>query len=202
MESSKEELEKISETLNRIRNIVGPIIPSALATLQGWTWKAETTQERILLNRGAGPVPLIPSTEIQQEKGWLNLVWVMFSDPESVMRFSCDQWVFQATPFITRTFGLLAPNNSIIYCPVYNPATPLGPLYGMLWNPGEFWPYNTQVRISVEHPPTALTATSQVVIYVVGRHFISNEVLFYESIVREGERQAIGRVQVPIRRSP
>jgi len=199
MEASKEELLKVAEIVSRLRNIVGPIIPSALATLDGWTWKTEVAQERTLLTRGTGPIPLIPGTSIQGERGWINSFFVVFSDPESIFRFNADQWSFQASPLSLNTLNLILPNNATVHCNIYNPATLMGPLYGIVAQPSQFWPYKTQVRLTVEHPDTALTATSQVVTFGVGRHYISNEKFFYESILREGARQSIGRVQIPYR---
>ena len=198
--STKEERAEIASLLEGARHIVGPILPSGLATLEGWTWRLESSQERTLLNRGAGPVPLIPGVEIQGERGWLNTLSIAFSDPETLFRFTCDQWDFTVSPFLLNLLNS-PENNTAVYCNVYNPATPIGPLYGVSWTPSQFWPYKTQVRLTVEHPAGALTATSQVVMFILGRHFISNEKLFYETTVREAERQAVGRVQVPIRRN-
>ena len=199
MEASKKELAEIAELLEGFRNIVGPIIPSALATLDGWTWRVELNHDRLLLNRGAGPISLIPPQEIQGERGWLNHLSAYFSDPESEIRFSCDQWGFRATPFSLNAVAMPV-NNDTIYCPVYNPGSPVGPVFGLLWTPSQFWPYKTEITFTAEHPRTALTATSQVIAYSIGRHYISNRKFFYESILREGERQALGRVEVPIRR--
>ena len=199
MELSKEEQNKIASLLEDARHIVGPILPTGLATLEGWTWRLETSQERALLNRGAGPVPLIPGVEIQGERGWLNSLSVAFSDPESLFHFTCDQWNFTVSPFLLNILNS-PENNTSVYCNVYNPATPIGPLYGVSWTPSQFWAYKTQVRLSVEHPAGALTATSQVVMFILGRLFINNEKLFYETTVREAAKQAVGRVEVPIRR--
>ena len=201
MESTKEERAKIADLLEGARHIVGPIIPMGLATLDGWTWRLESTQERVLLTRGAGPLNLIAGTQIQGERGWLNTAAVMFSDPESIFHFTCDQWDFSVSPFLINILNLPV-NNTAIYCNVYNPGSPIGPIYGVAWTPSMFWPYKTQVRLTAEHPANALTATSQVVMYLLGRLFINNEKLFYEATVREGERQARGVVQVPIRRTP
>ena len=197
--SSKEEQAKIARLLEDARHIIGPILPSGLATIEGWTWRLETSQERTLLNRGAGPVPLISGVEIQGERGWINTLSVVFSDPESIFHFACDQWDFAFSPFLLNILDNPV-NNTAVYCSVYNPGSPIGPIYGISWTPGQFWPYRTQVRLTAEHPETALTATSQVVFFTLGRCFISNETLFYETTVREAERQAVGRVQVPIRR--
>ena len=199
MESTKEEQAKIARLLEGARHIVGPILPTGLATLDGWTWRLESSQERSLLNRGAGEVNLIPGVEIQGERGWLNTLSVAFSDPETILHFVTDQWDFRVSPFLINIINSPA-NNTAVYCNVYNPGTPMGPMYGISWTPSQFWPYKTQVRLTAEHPITALTATSQVVYFLLGRHFINNEKLFYETIVRESERQAVGRVQVPIRR--
>lgn len=192
-------LEEIRDKISALRSIISPIIPSALATLDGWTWKVNQNTERILLTRGAGPTNLFPT--IQNERGWLDTLGVVFSDPYSELRFSCDNWVFQVSPFFVNTFGMIQANSSTVYLTVYNPATPLGPLYGFSWNPSQFWPYKTQVMFQVLHPSTALTPTSQVVLAGIGRHYIRDDKQFYESIFLDAQRQTIGRVEVPIRRS-
>ena len=197
--SSKKEQAEIASLLEGARHIVGPILPSGLATLDGWTWMLTNSQERRLINRGAGPVNLIPGAEIQGERGWLNTLAVVFSDPQSIINYTCDQWNFSLSPFLVNMINM-PPNNTSVYCNVYNPGTPLGPMYGIMWTPSQFWPYKTQVRVTAEHPANALTATSQVVLFILGRHFLNNEQLFYETTVKEAERQAIGRVQVPLRR--
>lgn len=174
------------------------IIPSGLATLDGWTWKTEIVQERQLLTRGGGETPLLPS--IQGEKGWIHTLGVIFSDPMSELRFQCDNWAFTISPFMLKTVGEITPNNDTMYCSVYDPATMLGPMYGMRWSPSQFWPYRTQLTIHVRHPAMAPTATSQIVAFALGRHYIRDERQFYESITREGDRQTISKVEVPVRR--
>jgi len=199
MESSKKEQDKIARLLEGARHIVGPILPTGLATLGGWTWKLETTPDRTLLNRGTGPVNLIPGEEIQGELGWLNTLVVIFSDPQTVLQVRIDQWSFAISPFQLNLLNFSLTNNTLVFVNVYNPATPIGPLYGISWNPSQFWPYKTQVRITAEHPADAFTETSQVVLFSLGRQYIDNEKLFYETIVRDTEKQASGKAQVPMR---
>ena len=177
--------------------ILMPVIPSALAMLNGWTWKSEIIQARQTLTRGAGPVPLV--APIQGEKGWLNTLGMLFSDPFTELLFQCDNWQFTISPFMLNVSGATVPNNASIWCPVYNPATVIGPLYGIQWAPSQFWPYNTQISIQARHPAAAPTATSQLVSFILGRHFIRDEKQFYESIILEGKRQTVGRVEVPLR---
>ena len=195
-------LREIKASIERLSGIVGPIVPSALATLDGWTWKLEGTSERRILTRGAGPVDIIPPirAETTREKGWINSILVIFSDPNTVLRFSCDNWGFYVSPFMARTFGARDPTNTYLFCGVYNPATPLGPLYGIQWSPAQFWPYRTQIIFQAEHPRTAVTTTSQLVVASMGRHYIRDEKQFYESIFVEGKKQIIGSVEVPRRK--
>ena len=193
-------LREIKASIERLSGIVGPIIPTALATLNGWTWRIETLPERMMLTRGR-MANIMPSNLIQNEKGWINVLAVGFSDPMSEMIFSCDNWTFRASPFLLNTFGNVLPNNVTTFNGVYNPASVLGPIYTVVWMPSQFWPYNTAVRLQANHPLTAPTATSQVITYALGRHYIRDEKQFYESIFVEGQKQAIGRVVVPIRRN-
>ena len=177
--------------------IIMPVIPSALAMLNGWTWKSEIIQDRTLMTRG-GP-PLAPIAPIQGEKGWLNLLGVIFSDPMSLLSFQCDNWTVNWSPWAVNIVAGFAPNNTNNYVTVYNPATPLGPMYGVQWTPSQFWPYNTQIVVQVRHPNGVATATSQLVAFYLGRHYIRDEKQFYESVIREGARQTVGRVEVPVR---
>jgi len=177
--------------------ILMPVIPDALPMLNGWTWKNEAVQARQVLTRGAAPLPL--TAPIQGEKGWINSFAIAFSDPFSELMFQCDNWQFITSPFMLNVTGQVLPNSSFVYNSVYNPATPLGPLYGINCAPAQFWPYNTQLQIHARHPAGAVTAASQLVYFTFGRHFIRDEKQFYESIMREGARQTVGRVQVPMR---
>ena len=177
--------------------ILMPVIPSALAMLGGWTWKSEISQTRQILTRGTGSIPLI--APIQGEKGWIHTLAVAFSDPFSELLFQCDNWNFNLSPFLLNTAGSILPNNTTMYSTVYNPATPVGPMYGLQWAPAQFWPYNNQIVIQVQHPAAAPTATSQLIGFGFGRHFIRDEKQFYESVIREGARQTVGKVEVPLR---
>lgn len=198
---SKQEklLLEIKETLEKFQTVLGPVGPTQIPTLDGWSWRAEGITTRTLLNRGAGRVAIVPA--IQGEKGWLNFIVAIFSDPETVFHFACDNWVFQASPFFWRYFSS-QPNNTSMYLSIYNPATPYGPMYGLLWNPSQFWPYKTTLTIQAEHPATALTATSQIVMAGMGRHYIRDEKHWYETIFIEEGKQIRGTTQVPLERRP
>jgi len=178
---------------------LGPIVPEALANLEGWTWKVESNIDRLMLTRGASPINVIPP--IQSEIGWLHTIMIVFSDPLSMFHFACDNYTFALSPFLTRTIGLTLPSNTLMYCNVYNPASPMGPIYGLCWVPSHFWPYRSQILLQASHPSVAVTATSQIFTFVMGRLFIRDRKQFYESVVIENVRQSVGRVEVP-RRSP
>lgn len=200
---SKEEklLREIKETLERVQTVLGPIGPTHLTSLDGWTWRLESVSARTILNRGAGRVPVIQ--QITNERGWINSLIIIFNDPDSVLHFNCDNWNFSVSPrTINTVFGAVGPNNAYLYICVYNPATIMGPLYGLAWTPSQFWPYNSQIGFFVEHPATALTATSQVVVAALGRHYIRNEKQFYESIFIESGKQIVGSTSVPLERRP
>ena len=195
-ESVRKGLEQAFSPMLRdlVGSIIMPVIPSGLAMLDGWTWKSDQTVARQTLTRGAGPVSMV--APIQGERGWIHLLFAVFSDPMSEVFFLCDNWSFTASPFLANTFGFVMPNDTTVYSTVYNPATPLGPLYGVHWAPSQFWPYNTQIITQVRHPAAAPTATSQLVVFALGRHYIRDDKQFYESVIREGKRQTVGRVEV------
>lgn len=200
-DETKAILRELTERLGNLRSIFAPIIPNALANLEGWTWQSEVLPSRILLNRGdeIDVFPLIQKGKTG-ERGWLNQLVIIFSDPDTEMIFTTDNWTIRTTPRLANIAGAVNPTNSTIYNIVYNPATPLGPLYGLAWSASQFWPYKTQIVFRARHPAGALTPTSQIVAAVLGRHYISDEKQFYESIFLESQRQTIGKVQVPIRR--
>ena len=194
-------IRELTERLGNLRSIFAPIIPDSLANLDGWTWKSEVLPSRVVLNRGdeVDVFPLIQKDKTG-ERGWLNQLAIIFSDPDTEMIFTTDNWTVQTTPRLANMAGAVLPTNSTVYNIVFNPATPLGPLYGIAWSASQFWPYKTQIVFRARHPATALTASSQIVVAVLGRHYISDEKQFYESIFLESQRQTIGKVQVPIRR--
>ena len=200
-EETRAILRELTERLVNLRAVFAPIIPDSLANLEGWTWSAEVLPSRRILNRG-DEVDILPVIQRMKssEKGWINQLVVIFSDPDTEMLFTTDNWTIQTTPRLANMVGAVTPTNATVYNLVYNPATPLGPLYGLAWSASQFWPYKTQIVFRARHPRTALTATSQIVTAILGRHYISDEKLFYESIFLESQRQTIGKVQVPIRR--
>jgi len=201
--ASAEEVQEILDRLKLFGGILGPVVPEAMATLDGWNWQTDWMLERLILTRGDGPVPLIPAIRAtgEREKGWLMTLQVTFSDPDTEILYSADNWAFVMSPRFLNMMGMTLPNNTTIYNHVYNPATPLGPMYGIAWYPAKFWPYKTQITLQAQHPATAPTATSQVVIALIGRMYIRDSKQYYESIFIENQRQSIGRVQVPLRRS-
>lgn len=188
--------EALSPMLQGLLGGAMPVIPGSLAMLDGWSWKIESVQSRVALIRGAGPTPVI--APIQEEKGWINLLGVVFSDPMTELNFQCDSWIAShSSPWAFNLLGWTQANNSNNYVTVYNPATPMGPLYGLQWTPSQFWPYNNQIIINVLHPASAITATSQLVAFYLGRHYIRDDKQFYESVIREGKKQMVGRVEMP-----
>lgn len=196
-ESVREGLEKALSPMLQglIGGIIMPVIPSALAMLDGWTWRNESIETRQTLVRGAGPTPLF--APIQGEKGWLNFLLVLFSDPVSELHFQCDNWNVKWSPLGINISGGLQSSNSLNNINVYNPATLVGPMYGVQWSPSQFWPYNNQIIVQVSHPAFAPTATSQLIGAGMGRHYIRDEKQFYQSIIREGMKQTRGTVEIP-----
>jgi len=194
-------LKEIKERLGDLRSIFSPIVPDSLAVLDGWTWSFESKIDRTVITRGDQIDVFARALRGQtDQRGWINSLAIIFSDPDSELIFSMDAWSFRASPRLLNILGATLPNNMAIYNSVFNPATPLGPIYGINWTPSQFWPYKTQITFQASHPTTAVTPTSQIVLAALGRMFISDEKYIYESIFLESQRQTIGRVQVPVRR--
>ena len=198
---TKEILKGIMERLGDLRSIFSPVVPDSLAVLDGWTWSYESKIDRTILNRGDQIDVFARALRGQtDQRGWINALAIIFSDPDSELIFSMDAWSFRASPRLLNMLGGVLPNNMTVYNVVYNPATLLGPVYGIVWSPSQFWPYKTQITFQASHPLTAVAPTSQIVLAGLGRMFISDEKYFYESIFLESQRQTIGKVQVPVRR--
>ena len=194
-------LKSLEERLGDLRSIFSPVVPDSLAVLDGWHWQVDQNTERLLLNRG-NEIDVLPIIQrgSTNERGWINFLTIIFSDPDTEMIFSMDNWTFRASPRFVNTLGGILPTSTTIYNSVYNPATPFGPLYSIVWTPAKFWPYKTQIVFKATHPRTAITPTSQIVVASVGRLIISEQRMFYESIFIESQKQTIGKVEVPIRR--
>ncbi len=202
----KADAKAVNDIMDRLKlfgGIFGPVVPESLATLDGWTWLTNDMQERFTLTRGAGPVPLIPAIEAagERKKGWLFSWGVLFSDPDTEVIFVHDNLNVRVSPRFANRIGMTVPNNISVWNNIYDPATPLGPLYGLMWTPAKFWPGKTHVPVfQAQHPSTAFTPTSQVILAIMGRIYIRDSKQFYESIFVESQRQALGTVRVPIRR--
>lgn len=202
----KADAKAVNDILDRLKlfgGIFGSIVPETLATLDGWTFQSNLMQERLILTRGAGSVSLIPAVEVagERKKGWMFSWGVLFSDPDTEVIFTHDNFTIRMSPRLAHVMGMTVPNNVTAWNNVYNPATPMGPLYGLMWTPSKFWPGKTHVPVfQAQHPLTAFTETSHVVLALMGRIYIRDAKQYYESIYAESQKQALGRVKVPIRR--
>ena len=199
--ATSEAIRRLNASLGDLRSVFAPIVPEALANLDGWHWEVNQTTERQLLIRGqeVDVLPIIQKGRTN-ERGWINTAGIVFSDPDSEMIYSMDNWNFRVSPRFVNTFLGVLPNGVTLYVPVYNPATIFGPLYGLQWSPTKFWPYKTQIVFRAVHPKTAVTPTSQIVAAGIGRVIIPDQRLFYESILIESQKQTIGKVEIHIRR--
>lgn len=200
-EETKAVIDEVGKRLGGLRSVFSPIIPDALATLEGWTWVLESTPERRIINRG-DEIDIFPIIQRSKtgERGWINQLAIVFSDPDTEMIYTTDNWTFRTTPRLLNVFGATLPNNTTVFNPVFNPASPVGPIFSVVWTASQFWPYKTQITFRARHPSDALTPTSQIIFATLGRHYISDEKLFYESIFIEAQKQTLGRVQIPLRR--
>lgn len=192
--ASVEEVNALLDRLKLFGGIFGPIEPEVLANLDGWTFQSNLMEDRIILTRGAGPVALIPAIEVagERKKGWLFSWGVLFSDPDTEVLFNHDNFTIRMSPRLANRMGMTVPNNITAWNNVYNPATPLGPMYGLMWTPSKFWPGKTHVpTFQAQHPATAFTPTSQVILALMGRIFIRDAKQFYESIKAESKKQRV-----------
>ncbi len=109
------------------------------------------------------------------------------------MNFKADDWVFSATPFLLNTIGAVNPNAISIYNDVYNPFTPLGPMYSVVFTPSYPQSYSRQVEITMNLPPGAPIAATNVFFANFGRIWLQDEKRFLRSLKRHTLEQMTGK---------
>lgn len=172
---------------------LGPIAVENLTFLEGWRWAlymAGYPGVEPPLVAGGPPFVLANYTD---EKGWLITSSIMFRSPYGTMNFKADDWSFSYSPFLLNIIGLVVPTAITIWNNVYNPATPLGPIYGMTFTPNYALPYSRQLEITLSLPAGAPVAATTVFVGAVGKIWIQDEATFLRSLKKFMLQQMTGR---------
>ncbi len=171
---------------------LGPIEVQNLTNLKGWIYESTVigfpgAQPPLVL--GGLPVVLADYTD---EKGWVLGFAAVFGSPFGQLNFTADSFIFSATPFLLNTVGQVLPNSIYIYNSVYNPVTPLGPMYSVNFTPAYPQPYERRVRITLNLPLGSPVAATNLFIATISRIKIVDEPTFLRSIKKFMAEQMTG----------
>jgi hypothetical protein len=173
---------------------LGPITVQSLNHLEGWRYDFYS-----IGYPGAEPVltlggPSVVLVDYTDEKGWIMLFNAIFRSPYGTLNFSIDNYVFSASPWQLNIANMIGSLNPVlVYANPYNPATPLGPLYGVGYSPSMPVPYASRLQITLNLPAGSPVAATTVFKAVVGRIWIVDKALFLKSIKRHIAEQMAGR---------
>jgi len=172
---------------------LGPIDIQHLTNIKGWTYDMRTigypgVEQPVVA--GGPPVVLADYTD---EKGWLISIISMFRSPYVTLRYISDNHNFSVSPFILNAIGMTTHNPMAVYSHVYNPATALGPLYGVSLIPVNSLPYERLIRIELSLPTASPIAATTIFAAGVSRIKITDEQLFLRSIKKFSAEQMIGK---------
>lgn len=176
-----------------IPTTLGPISIDTLTNLEGWVYErtpiGQPGAEPVLV-AGAPATNLINYTD---EKGWITSFNVIFRSPFGTLTFIADTDNRVATPQGMLIAGMIVPNNSSIYGTIYTPVGPLGPAYGLAYNPAYFIPFERRVVIDLSLPAGAPILQTTVLSAWVSRIHIVDERTFIRSIKKFAAEQMTGR---------
>lgn len=164
-----------------------------LTNLKGWAYELTTVgfpgvEPQIVA--GGPPVVLADFTD---EKGWVLSFTAVFRSPFGLLNFVADSHNFSVSPFFLNVGGQLLPNAQLVYNTVYNPATALGPAYGITYTPSAAIPYERLLRITLNLPLGVPVAATNVFAAGISRIRIIDEAIFLRSIKKFAAEQMIGR---------
>lgn len=130
---------------------------------------------------GGPPVVLADYTD---EKGWVLLATAIFRSPYAVVTYTMDSFQATESPFILNLMGHTLPASADVWCSCYNPATPLGPMYGVQFSPSCAMPYERRVRVELSLPAGVPVAATTIWLAYIGRILINDERTFLRSVKR------------------
>jgi len=172
---------------------LGPISVENLSFLDGWMY--EQTQ----IGYPGALVPLIlagpPSVVLDKtdEQGWVLAATVIFDSPYGRVDMGIDNFTLNQTPYLANIMVGIPPLNSTLYQLVYNPATPLGPLYGVQLNVTKPLPYIRHVRLAGSLPVGSPVAACNIFTATLSRIMLQDRPTFYRSMKKFNIEQRLGK---------
>lgn len=171
---------------------LGNIQIQNLTFLKGWNWNLHTigfpgTEQPIILGGAA-----VTLCDYVDEKGWIILAGAYFRSPYGAVNFEADSWIFSLSPYLANVFGVNIPVPSTFWNTVYNPFTPLGPLFGLAFIPSYVMPYERRLRITLNLPVGSPIAATNIFTASIGKIYITNYDEFLKSLKRFNAEQMTG----------
>lgn len=172
---------------------LGTIKVGDLPFLKGWMWDLYSIgypgdQPTLLV--GGAPLPFVNYVD---EMGWVILESVIFHSPFGCMNSTTDNFATSITPFLLNMMFPPVPSAINYFCNVYNPWTPLGPLFGISLSPAYALPYARRLMITLNLPAGSPVATTTVFAAGIGRIFITNYDEFLKSVKKFVAEQMTGK---------
>lgn len=172
---------------------LGPIAVEHLTNIKGWAYEFTPigfpgVEPPITI--GGAPVVLADFTD---EKGWILSYFAVFRSPFGSLNYFSDSHNFATTPFMLNTIGFNVPTAITLYNSIFNPVTPLGPMYGVAFRPAYPTAYERLLRITLTLPAGSPIPASTVFSAAVSRIKIVDEATFIRSIKKFTAEQMIGR---------
>lgn len=172
---------------------LGPIQVQNLIHLEGWRYdlfnRGYPGAEPVIVN-GGPPVVLSDYTD---EKGWILFFGAIFRSPYGTLNFSADNYVFSVNPWYLNLSGANLVSPSTVYVSTWNPASPLGPLYGIGYTPAMMIPYANRLQITLNLPAGVPVAATTIHRATVGKIWIVDQLTFLKSVKRHIAEQMAGR---------
>lgn len=172
---------------------LGPISVENLVFIDGW--KYENT------NRGypgiqpalvVGGPPFVVE-EKNDEQGWIIAASIIFTSPHGLIEINIDNFFPTFTPFLADAVIGVQPLNRTPYQIVYNPSTPFGPLYGMILDTAQPYPYTRFLKLQGSLPAGSPVAACNIFAATLSRIMIQDRPTFYRSLKRFNVEQRIGK---------
>lgn len=171
---------------------LGPIDVGTLNKLKGWVYdliRIGAPGAEIPIVRGAAPTVVFRFTD---EIGWIQNFFLSFRSPFMEMTFIADSHQNTVSPFALDLAGFTVPNNLTVYNTIFNPMSPIGPLYAINWTPSYAWPFERNVELTVSLPLISPILQANLVSAAVSRIQIKDKRAFIRSIKRFNLEQMSG----------
>lgn len=184
--------EKLGTTELILPAPLGPISTANLNVLEGWRYilrKVGYPGDQPVLPRGGASSVIL---EITSETGWAVSGAAIFSSPYGRVTLELDDWLTEWQPYLIDVSAPIHKTSLTFFNGTYNPWTPLGPLYSVMFDPPYAQSYARRVVVRALLPEGSPVASCRLVGAEVGRIAIVDEREFMRSIKKHNLEQLTG----------